>query len=104
MNTKICFKCNLEKPITEFYVHKRMSDGHLGKCIECVKRDVKERDRFLRENDPDYIDKERKRGRDKYFRLNYVGKKCSKKTREKAQNNYRENFPEKNKPQVVHNT
>lgn len=37
---KICFKCGAEKPLTEFYAHPAMLDGHLGKCKECAKRDV----------------------------------------------------------------
>ena len=40
--TKICFKCNKEKDLSMFYVHKQMNDGHLGKCIECTKEDVAE--------------------------------------------------------------
>lgn len=37
---KICFKCNEEKELSEFYAHKGMKDGYLGKCIKCTKKDA----------------------------------------------------------------
>lgn len=40
---KRCFKCGVEKDINEFYKHPAMDDGHLGKCKECTKIDVKTR-------------------------------------------------------------
>jgi hypothetical protein len=42
MNKK-CFKCGKIKDIDQFYVHKQMGDGHLGKCKTCTKKDVSER-------------------------------------------------------------
>ncbi|MEX0595439.1 MAG: hypothetical protein WD512_02985, partial [Candidatus Paceibacterota bacterium] len=46
--TKICFKCNLEKPLSEYYKHKQMLDGHLNKCKLCTKVDVRERESSLK--------------------------------------------------------
>lgn len=37
---KICLKCKEAKPLTEYYKHKKSSDGHLNKCKDCTKNDV----------------------------------------------------------------
>jgi hypothetical protein len=33
--TKVCSQCNKEKPITEFWKHKRYPDGRLPYCSDC---------------------------------------------------------------------
>lgn len=68
METKKCFKCGKILPITEFYKHPKMADGHLGKCKECTKTDTIKNYNKKRE-DSEFVEKERIRGREKYERL-----------------------------------
>lgn len=70
METKKCFKCGRILPIEDFYRHGGMKDGHLNKCKECTKNDVHKK--YLENIEkPEYVENERKRGRDKYRRLGY---------------------------------
>jgi hypothetical protein len=38
--TKVCRECGQELPLTDFYKHSEMADGHLNKCKRCVRNRV----------------------------------------------------------------
>lgn len=42
MKIKKCIGCGKELPIDDFYRHPKTSDGHVGRCIECTKKNVRE--------------------------------------------------------------
>lgn len=73
METKVCFKCGRELPLSFFHKHPRMGDGHLNKCKDCTKTDVS-RDYDRNIQNPEWVEKERARVREKYRGLGYANK------------------------------
>ena len=94
MNNKTCFKCHKSKPLSAFYTHPRMRDGHLGKCKTCTKADTKKRTEILMGN-KEWVESERARGREKYFRLGYKNKSKNSVHTLESNRAYRLKYPEK---------
>jgi hypothetical protein len=93
---KTCFKCASKKVFWEYYKHSAMGDGYLNKCKDCTKLDVSKRNSEL-SLDPVFIAKERARGREKYYRLEYKGHKVPIEKKRLIIQRSRAKFPEKYK-------
>ena len=71
---KTCFKCGSVKPLTDFYPHKQMSDGHLNKCIQCARKDVADRAAKKSATDLEWVESERVRHRAKQAKYRTEGR------------------------------
>jgi hypothetical protein len=89
---KKCIRCQLLKPLFEYYTHPGMFDKHLNKCKECCKEQAKERESVLKQNQ-EWVEKERARGREKSKRL--IHKPRNKEQKKEAMNRYYLRYPEK---------
>lgn len=84
---KTCKNCGIEKPLTEYYAHKSMLDGHLNKCKSCVRLRVLKN---TKENSEYYKQYDKKRAmlpnrveaREKYAKTE-KGKEAAKRARKK---------------------
>ena len=101
--SKRCKDCLITQPLSEYYKHKQMADGHLNKCKSCVKGRVSShRDNNLeriQEYDRNRPNKEERvaKVRDKYFETKETDPVLFKERNNSRSINYREKNPEKYK-------
>jgi|AntAceMinimDraft_16_1070373.scaffolds.fasta_scaffold122460_2 hypothetical protein len=92
---KKCFICIVEKPFDCFYKHSGMADGRLNKCKDCTKKQSIDR-HSIKKNDKEWVESEKIRQREKYYRLDYKEKhKQSPEKKKKSMQSYAERYPEK---------
>lgn len=101
MKTKVCTKCKIRKPVSDFNKDKSKKDGYYSSCKECSKKSDKE----YKQNNKHKIDAYQKEYRQKnkeYFRQKskeYYQLNKEKLKEDKAR--YRENNKEKIKAQQI---
>jgi hypothetical protein len=68
--TKVCYKCNKEQPLTEFYKRKQLLDGFSTYCKKCWKILIEKRKSEMYDQQAEYREQnknKRKQLRDKYY-------------------------------------
>lgn len=98
---KICRECNTEKPLSEFYKHAAMADGHLNKCIPCVKARVTKHRQENIEKIQAY-DKVRSKNPNRVqARKDYMKTEAGKKAKKKAMETYHKRYPLKYAAHII---
>jgi len=90
---KVCRECQIEKPLSDFYKHAKMLDGHLNKCIVCVKARVGKHREANLEKVREY---DKKRGNQPHrikARKEYVKTEEGKQAKKRAMDAYKKRFP-----------
>lgn len=82
--SKTCFACDALKPLDDFYKHSRMRDGHLNKCIQCVRDYTNER-RITSGEREKVLASDKKRSKTERRKKNVLEyQRCSRKRRPEA--------------------
>ena len=92
---KVCFKCNAEKELTEFYKHSQMKDGRVNKCKDCNRLDVVNNTNKNIEYYKEYDKKRAMLPHRVKARCNYQKTPAGKNSMQKARKKYADNNPVK---------
>lgn len=90
---KVCRECQTEKPLSEFYKHNRMADGHLNKCIECVKARVHKHREANLEKIREYDKKRSVKQHRVEARNEYQKTEAGRQAKKRAMNAYKKRYP-----------
>jgi hypothetical protein len=95
MQVKTCKECSAQLPLSEFYAHPMMADGHLNKCKACVRSRVKKHRSENLERIKTYDRLRSKRQHRVEARLCYIRSDAGKKAHRKACIAYDEKHPDR---------
>jgi len=98
---KVCRNCNIEKPLSDFYKHPNMADGHLNKCAECVKGRIRNHRSENLEKIREYDKKRANLPHRVEARANYQKTDQGKMVKKKAIESYRKRYPMKYAAHVI---
>ena len=99
---KTCFKCSRTLPLSDFYSHPAMADGHLGKCKNCTKADTAARVK-VKSLDPAWMEKEIERHRLKQQRRRQQGRdrKLTREKKRQVAKAHAARYPERHRARMV---
>lgn len=100
---KTCKQCGIEKPMTEYYQHKGMADGHLNKCKSCVRSRVANYSEKNIEKIKHYDKIRSKLPHRVQARKEYAKTENGKLAIKKAHQNYLKNFPLRKAAHIITN-
>lgn len=85
---KCCIKCGSEKPLSEYYVHPRMADGHLNKCKVCCREAARQQMQRILAS-PEWRERDLDRHREKARRYREAGRAIDTPAAKKARDAWR---------------
>ena len=100
---KQCFKCGEVKPLSDFYRHPMMKDGHVNKCKECNKKDVRENYKLKIDHYKEYESNRAMLPHRVEARRKYIQTESGKNAELKSKRKYKKNNPIKDKAKVTLN-